>query len=146
LIRGDLRRKPVSLAVFEGSVRAAIRPFAKLKVVPRSRDDAQDRERSRGTVAERSMTRRLALTVALVLTLGSSSSLAYLKLGAILNGRVIDANLEATADRVLHFRSSGERRDGDGSAGRVTTRDGDVVGRRIRNRPVRVPGHDVSAG
>ena len=37
------------------------------------------------------MTRRVALTVALVLTLGSSSSLAYLKLGAILNGRVIDA-------------------------------------------------------
>jgi Matrixin/Carboxypeptidase regulatory-like domain len=37
------------------------------------------------------MSRGLALTVALVLTLGSSSALAYLKLGAILNGRVIDA-------------------------------------------------------
>ena len=36
------------------------------------------------------MTLRLALTVALVLTVGSSSSLAYLKLGAILDGRVID--------------------------------------------------------
>ena len=37
------------------------------------------------------MTRWLAAIAALVVTLGSSSSLAYLKLGAILDGRVIDA-------------------------------------------------------
>jgi hypothetical protein len=37
------------------------------------------------------MTRSIAATLALVLTLGSSSPLAYLKLGAMLNGRVIDA-------------------------------------------------------
>lgn len=37
------------------------------------------------------MTRSLAATLALVLTLGSSSPLAYLKLGAMVNGRVIDA-------------------------------------------------------
>lgn len=37
------------------------------------------------------MTRSVAITLALLLTLGSSSPLAYLKLGAMLNGRVIDA-------------------------------------------------------
>src|ERR671913_1206122 len=37
------------------------------------------------------MRRLVALTTALVLTLGSSFPLAYLKLGATLNGRVIDA-------------------------------------------------------
>jgi hypothetical protein len=37
------------------------------------------------------MTRFVALTLALLLTAGSSSPLAYLKLGALLNGRVIDA-------------------------------------------------------
>ncbi len=37
------------------------------------------------------MKRRVAITLALLLTLGSSSPLAYLKLGAVLNGRVIDA-------------------------------------------------------
>src|SRR5262245_39678843 len=37
------------------------------------------------------MTRGAAVTIAFVLTLGSSSPLAYLKLGAILNGVVIDA-------------------------------------------------------
>jgi len=37
------------------------------------------------------MTRGLAVAVALILTLGSSSPLAYLKLGAVLDGRVIDA-------------------------------------------------------
>lgn len=37
------------------------------------------------------MTRGIAVAVALVLTLGSSSPLAYLKLGAVLDGRVIDA-------------------------------------------------------
>ena len=36
VVRGDPRRKPVSLAAFEGTVRAAVtlRPFDKLKVVP----------------------------------------------------------------------------------------------------------------
>ncbi len=37
------------------------------------------------------MTRLVAITIALLLTLGSSAPLAYLKLGATLNGRVIDA-------------------------------------------------------
>jgi hypothetical protein len=37
------------------------------------------------------MRRAIAVAVAFVLTLGSSPALAYLKLGAILNGRVIDA-------------------------------------------------------
>ena len=37
------------------------------------------------------MTRGIAVAVALILTLGSSSPLAYLKLGAVLDGRVIDA-------------------------------------------------------
>ena len=37
------------------------------------------------------MTRLVAITTALLLTLGSSSPLAYLKLGATLDGRVIDA-------------------------------------------------------
>jgi hypothetical protein len=37
------------------------------------------------------MTRGIAVGVALILTLGSSSPLAYLKLGAVLDGRVIDA-------------------------------------------------------
>jgi hypothetical protein len=37
------------------------------------------------------MSRLIAATVALLLTLGSASSLAYLKLGAMVNGRVIDA-------------------------------------------------------
>jgi Matrixin len=37
------------------------------------------------------MTRVGAATLAVVLTLGSSSPLAYLKLGAIVNGRVVDA-------------------------------------------------------
>lgn len=37
------------------------------------------------------MTRLLAVTVALLLTVGSSSSLAYLKLGAMVNGHVVDA-------------------------------------------------------
>ncbi|MEO7133848.1 MAG: hypothetical protein ABI024_06465, partial [Vicinamibacterales bacterium] len=38
------------------------------------------------------MRRLVAITTALILTLGSSSPLAYLKLGVTLNGRVIDAN------------------------------------------------------
>lgn len=37
------------------------------------------------------MTRLAAIIIALVLTAGSSSPLAYLKLGALVNGRVIDA-------------------------------------------------------
>jgi len=37
------------------------------------------------------MTRLVAITIALLLTLGSASPFAYLKLGATLNGRVIDA-------------------------------------------------------
>lgn len=37
------------------------------------------------------MTRIATLAIAIVLTLGSSSPLAYLKLGATLNGRVVDA-------------------------------------------------------
>ena len=37
------------------------------------------------------MTRIIAATVALLLTAGSSSSLAYLKLGAMVNGQVVDA-------------------------------------------------------
>ena len=37
------------------------------------------------------MTRGLALTLGFVLTLGSSSAPAYLKLGAIVNGHVVDA-------------------------------------------------------
>jgi hypothetical protein len=37
------------------------------------------------------MTRLVAITIALVLTLGSASPFAYLKLGASLNGRIIDA-------------------------------------------------------
>ena len=37
------------------------------------------------------MTRLVAITTALILTLGSSSPLAYLKLGATLNGQVVDA-------------------------------------------------------
>jgi hypothetical protein len=34
VVRGDSQRKPVSLAAFEGSVRAIARPFDNLKVVP----------------------------------------------------------------------------------------------------------------
>jgi hypothetical protein len=37
------------------------------------------------------MTRLVAVTVALILTIGSSSSLAYLKLGAMANGHVVDS-------------------------------------------------------
>ena len=37
------------------------------------------------------MRRLVALTAALVLTIGSASSLAYLKLGAMVNGQVVDA-------------------------------------------------------
>jgi matrixin/carboxypeptidase family protein len=37
------------------------------------------------------MTRLIAATAALLLTIGSSSSLAYLKLGAMVNGEVVDA-------------------------------------------------------
>jgi pyruvate dehydrogenase E2 component (dihydrolipoamide acetyltransferase) len=35
------------------------------------------------------MTRLIAATAALVLTIGSSSSMAYLKLGAMVNGQVV---------------------------------------------------------
>jgi hypothetical protein len=37
------------------------------------------------------MTRGVAVTLAFLVTIGSSSTIAYLKLGAMLNGRVIDA-------------------------------------------------------
>ena len=37
------------------------------------------------------MTRIVAATAALILTIGSSSSLAYLKLGAMVNGQIVDA-------------------------------------------------------
>src|SRR5262245_51872874 len=37
------------------------------------------------------MSRLIAITVTLILTAGSSSSLAYLKLGAMVNGQVVDA-------------------------------------------------------
>jgi hypothetical protein len=47
IVRGDPNRKPVSLAAFEGRVRAiaAVRPLAKLKVVPGKVEGRQARAR-----------------------------------------------------------------------------------------------------
>ena len=54
VVRGDPSRRPVSLATFESTVRAAVRPVDKLKVVPGRAEgrQAQNRpEHGRGTVA-----------------------------------------------------------------------------------------------
>jgi hypothetical protein len=63
------------------------------------------------------MTRLAAVTAALLLTIGSSSSLAYLKLGAVVNGQVVDATWHQQP--VGYFISE---RDGNGVSA------GDLVG------------------
>ena len=89
----------------------------------------------------------VAVTIALVLTLGSSSPLAYLKLGAIAQRPRHRRDVAAAADRLFHLRS---RR---ATASPPTDLRGAVEraaatwsARRIRDGALRVPGHDVGAG
>jgi hypothetical protein len=63
VVRGDVRRKPVRCRL---------------------------RKHGAGS-GGRAMRRRVAVTLTVLLTIGSSSPQAYLKLGAMVNGRVIDA-------------------------------------------------------